>query len=244
MANAAQVNSCPETAICKDDLVSFDLGNLPGYTSAVSDTASCLGSVAIVLIYLAWKDLRRKGAQSIVTYLAIADFCTALAYLVDVVNVFAFSSASCKTYNDLCKITSYIVTWSIMSSFFWTLILAFYFHLATFHCRPMLAMKLMPVYHIIAWGLPILVSLPLLCVDRLEYAPYVSAVWCYINTHSQTLSGQSKTIHILVKLPEIIGYVIILVFFVTTSVSLRRQVDALRVCVLVSSQISFHRQSS
>ena len=228
---------CPtvdvQNSTCGANMTYYSLGRVLCYIGMVSNTLSCLGSVAIVLIYLAWKDLRRKGAQSIITYLTIADFCTSFSYLVGSVNILEFSGEShagrCEVYSTVCQIESYVVTWSSMTSYLWASILAFYFYFSIVYDKPVLALQLMPLYHVIAWGVPILIVLPLLCVGKLAYAPYVSGVWCYMNVPSEFYKrpflGERPEVQVLVKLPEIFGYILILVFYTATRVSIHRKVS-------------------
>ena len=66
---------------CTDGRVNFDIGRIPTYFSIVSCSLSCLSSILIVVAYLSLKEIR-KGAQKIITLLAITDFFTAFGYLI------------------------------------------------------------------------------------------------------------------------------------------------------------------
>ena len=227
--------SCSVESQCGDDLTDLRLTEIPCYVGMVSNTLSCLGSVAIVLIYLAWKDLRRKGAQSIVTYLAIADFFTALAYFLGSLNIFIFyenstdrSFSLCQVFGIVCDIESFVIAWSSTASFLWTLILSFYFYTAIVLKKNRLVMELMPVYHIIAWGLPILILLPLLGTNNLLYAPFVTGVWCYMDIPDKLFAapfvGLPVWLQVMVKLPELLGYGAIFVAYAATVYSIYKQV--------------------
>ena len=226
------VPQCPQEVRCDGNWSSFTLGPIPCFIGIASDVASSLGSIAIVLIYLKWKDLRRLGAQSIVTYLAVADFCTTFAYLAGSVNIVKFTGekdvGKCALYSTICDIESYIVTWSTMSSYLWTTILAFYFCLSIVYNKPKLALRLMPLYHMIAWGIPMFFALPLLCFDKLAYSPYVAGIWCYINVPSKFYKppflGERTVVSVLVKLPEILGYILILALYTATRISIHKKV--------------------
>ena len=187
----------------------------------------------MVLIYLSWKDIRKRGAQSIVTFIAIADFFTASSYLAGSVNILNYyNNKNCNAFPTFCEIESYIVTLAGMSSYLWTIILAFYFFNITSSRRSNreAATKLMPVYHLIAWGIPVLVAFPLLCVQRLQYAPLVGGVWCYyVMDHGsfqnvEQFSQKHILIAVAVRLPEIFAFVIILLLYSATVTNIRRQV--------------------
>ncbi len=190
---------CPTYKTCDGDYRSFSLGLVPCYVGFVSDSLSCVASVAMVLIYLAWKDIRKKGAQSIVTFIAIADFFTASAYLGGSVNMVTHYNHTgrreCEVFRTVCEIESYVVTWATMSSYVWTVVLAFYFYLAIARNRARFAVRLMPLYHVLAWGAPIAIVLPLLVFEKLTYAPFVSAIWCYLDVRQGVRLHKHETLH-------------------------------------------------
>ena len=229
------VPQCPSHRECGEGLSSFTLGPTPCYIGIVSDSVSCVGSVAMVLIYLAWKDIRKRGAQSIVTFIAIADFFTAASYLSGSVNIITHYNVTdqqkCDEFATFCEIESYVMTLAGMSSYLWTIILAFYFYNITSSRRSNreAATKLMPIYHLVAWGIPVLVAFPLLCFGKLTYAPFVGGVWCYVMVHgsfqhTEPFSENHISIAVAVKLPEIIAYVLILLLYLATVINIRRQV--------------------
>lgn len=176
--------------VCKNSSLSdFSLGPAPCYVGIVSNTLSCAASILIISLYVAWNDLRDNGAHSIITFIAISDFSTAFGYMIGSINLLAY------TYNDylvkpnwnrfsvfknICEIESYVVTWATMSSYLWTIILSSYFYLSIADNRNM-TKRLMPLYHVLAWGAPILVAFRLLFLRKLAYAPFVSGVWCYMH---------------------------------------------------------------
>ncbi len=221
--------TCPKTFPCELPLTSFDIGRVPSYVSLVSSSLSCLGSVLIVLAYVMLKDMR-TGAQAIVTLLAIADFFTAFGYIIGGVNFLGHfdvkSGSRCELFENLCTIQSFITTWSTMSSYSWTCILAFYFFLVIVRGRAHLAARLIPVYNVIAWVGPLTIMLPLLVKDKLGYAPYVASNWCYIkDSASGRLKDSGKTILLILvagKLWEIFTYVFIMVIYISIKVHIRK----------------------
>ena len=72
---------------CSEGYASFSLGRVPCYFGLASNSLSFVASIAMVAIFIAWKDLRQKGAQSIVTFIAIAEFFTAAAYFAVSINI-------------------------------------------------------------------------------------------------------------------------------------------------------------
>lgn len=223
--------TCPRSFKCDPPLHSFDIGLAPSYVSLVSSFLSCLGSVLILAAYAQLKDMR-TGAQTVVTLLAVADFFTAFGYIIGAANFLVHfndvqSSAQCEIFEAVCTIQSFITTWSTMSSYCWTCILAFYFFLVIVYDKVQLAAKLIPLYNVIAWAGPLTIMLPLLGWQKLGYAPYVASNWCYIkdSDYKSDLKGhQDVIVFILVagKLWEMITYVFIMVIYISIKIHIRK----------------------
>ena len=205
--------SCDEC--CQHNLSSVNLGNTLVFIAIGSNFASCLGSLAIILLYISWKELR-KGAQSIITYLAIADLCATISYFLGGFPVLLYDDKGrlcdslCVT---ICQITAYMTFCSVTSSFLWTAILALHFCLLAVFNSVQLAEKLMPLYHVVAWGLPVLIGLVFLCTDTLANAPFVSGVWCFISAPGKSYIDSNIGIRVALKTPEFIGYCVLLVLY-------------------------------
>lgn len=207
-------------------LSDLSLGPTPCYVGIVSDTVSCIASILIISMYIAWKDLRDNGAQSIITFIAISDFFTAFGYMIGSINLLAYpynnllakpNWGRCNIYSNICEIESFVVTCATMSSYFWTIILSFYFYFNIAHNRNV-TKRLMPLYHIIAWGGPLLIAFPLLCTRKLVYAPFVSGIWCYMQIYRSKppFSKSDNIISVLVQIPELTSFILILVIFIFT----------------------------
>ena len=225
-----------KVSICKNSnssLSEFVLGPVPCYVGIVSDALSCVASILIISLYFAWKDLRDNGAHSIITFIAISDFFTAFAYMIGSVNLLAYtynhhlvkpSWHRCSIFKNICEIESYVVTWATMSSYFWTIILSLYFYFSIAHNRNM-TKRLMPLYHILAWGGPILVAFPLLCFKKLAYAPFVSGIWCYMEIYHNMppFTKRDNIAATFVQLPELVSFMLILVVFIFTCRKFHKQ---------------------
>ena len=94
---------CPRTFNCSAEpsFVSFDIGRIPSYIAIASDSISCFGAILIVLVFLLFRELR-TGAQKIITLLAVADFITAVGYIIGSINFLIHfnenDSKKCKKY--------------------------------------------------------------------------------------------------------------------------------------------------
>ena len=212
---------CPESHQCSDGLVSFDIGKVPSYLNLASSSLSCLGSILIIITYWVLRDMR-TGAQTVITLLAIADFFTAFGYIIGSSNfIVGFDSKDthkCEIFNNICEIQSFVTTWSTMSSYCWTCILAFYFFLVVVYQKGKLAARLIPLYNVIAWLFPLCIVGPLLVFGKLGYAPYVASNWCYIkDLDDGPLTKKPSIIGFILlggKFWEIVSYVVVMVLYV------------------------------
>ena len=239
---------CPSSVNCTEirsrlgepHLVSLEIGRWPSYVAIVSSSLSCLGSLLILITYFALKDIR-TGAQKIITLLAVADFISAAGYIMGSINFLTHfnetSTGSCKVFERVCLAQATITSWSSMVSFWWTVILAFYFCLIMVYRRLQLAGKLMPLYNIIAWGSPLLIVIPLFATGNLGYAPYAASNWCFVRVQNYTDSNfrhEGLTIFIVFmagKLWEILSYVIVTILYIMIIVHMGRVSVCVYVCL-------------
>jgi hypothetical protein len=143
-----------------------------------------LGSLLIFLTYFLLKDIRNT-AQKIITLLAVADLFTASGYLLAGWNFLTHfeetDSSKCRNvFQPVCAIQSYITTWSSLCSFSWTCALALHFYLVLSPSKKHLPPKILVYENIVAWVVPIIIVLPLLCADKLGFTQYASSNWCFI----------------------------------------------------------------
>ena len=231
MAASELTVTCPKAFQCSGDgNVSFDIGPIPSYISITSSSLSCLGSLLILFTYMTLEDMR-TGAQKVITLLAIADFFTAFGYIIGSTNFLAHFNEkdkdACRLFETVCKIQSFVTTWSTMCSYCWTCILAFYFFLVQVCNRAQLAARLIPLYNIIAWLSPLTIVFPLLATGKLGYAPYVASNWCYIrdSDYSTKLSEKPLIIVLLFlagKFWEIISYVLVMLLYISIRISMSK----------------------
>ena len=228
------LSNCPWTLInetCPPHYESFDTGTAPSYVAIVSSTFSCLGSLLIILTFFILKDMR-TGSQKIITLLALADLISAVGYIIGSSNYLQHhktlnltdvnTSTSCKSFSNVCTAQAAVTTWSSNVSFYWTVILAFYFFLIIVFKRIKLASRLMVVYNIIAWLVPLIIVIPLLAYNKLGYAHYAASNWCFVNT--KTVVDKMDTLVILAagKFWEILSYILVTVLYVLIYCAMRK----------------------
>lgn len=195
--------------------------------------AVCLIQLLSFNVCFRWKDLQ-TGSRSIITFLAIADFFTALGYIVGSVNYGIHlnqppATPQCVNFDMICTIQSYVTSWSSISSFLWTSALAVYLYLIVVHNNAPLAAKLIPYFHVVCWGFPILVCLPLLITNNLGYSPYAASTWCYIYEPLQQLDHGLQTVTVVTllfggKFWEILSYCIVVSFYIAIKCHIGKQV--------------------
>lgn len=210
--------SCPMPLNCSEGIVSIENGIYPSYVAIVSGTFSCIGSLLIWVTSFSLQNIR-SGAQKIITSLAMADFICAVTYIIGSANFITHFNKTdptqCKIFTDICVAQSTITLWFVLSSFIWTVILAFYFYLIIVYGRLQLAGRLMPLYHIVAWGAPGVVIIPLVATGQLGYSPYVASNWCFIKDNNYEFHGlkvdKTETISIVFggELWEVMTYFVI-----------------------------------
>lgn len=183
--------------------------------------------------YFRWKDIR-TGSRSVITFLAIADFFTAFGYIVGSTNYAIHlnqppATPQCVNFSIICTIQSYITSWSSISSFLWTSALALYLYLTVVQSKIFLASKLIPYFHVVCWGFPILICLPLLITNNLGYSPYAASTWCYIYEPIQQRDRglEMETVWLILvggKLWEITSYFFVVGLYIAIKCHVRKQV--------------------
>ena len=153
------------------------------YITIVSCFASMIGSVLIILTFVLWKDFRTIG-RSILVFLAITDFFTALGYMFGAAITLTLG-VNQTLYGRMCVAQSFITSFFPISSFMWTLNLAIYVLAVLVLKKEGRAIwKLLVVFHLAAWGIPLLVCL--LGVGFGEFgqgnvsSSLTSVDWCFI----------------------------------------------------------------
>ena len=164
---------------------SISVGTGPAVTTIFSSFFSILGSLLIIITFVAFKEVRTVG-RAILVFLAIADFFTALGYMFGA-GVYLHYRPKLEeeppngSYIPLCKLQSFVTTVFPISSFLWTTSLAVYFFVAIVLRKVQMAKKMILVFHIMAWGIPLLVCIPAVATNILGPAESrSSASWCWV----------------------------------------------------------------
>lgn len=180
-----------------------DVSSGTGVTTILSSFFSIVGSLLIIITFVAYKEVRTVG-RAILVFLAIADFFTGVGYIFGTAvflhyrsKVDSYSETPNGSYIPLCEIQSFITTVFPISSFIWTTNLAVYFFITIVLRKIWAAKKLMIVFHITSWGIPLLICIPAAAAGILGPATSRSSVsWCWIK-FNQELNNSTATSKLL-----------------------------------------------
>ena len=218
---------CPRSFKCSQPVVSFDIGISPSYVSLASSVFACTGSLLLVGIYVAYKDLRKSTAQNIITQLAVADLANAVGIIIGAVNFLLHfnsrekdGSKSCQTFETFCVLQSYITQWAGVTSYIWTSLLAVFLtlrYICTARATHLFA-KAMPLLTVISWLFPLLYLMPMLSLGKLGYSRYGASNWCYIkdSDYGNSLKSNWATTFLMIFadwLWQILSLMVVIVSF-------------------------------
>lgn len=220
----------------------------PIILTIISSLASIVGSCLIMLSFVIWKDLRTT-ARAILVYLAIADLLTALGYLfASILFLVKYSEQTFHVdlyvFYQLCTFQSFITTAFPISSFLWTANLAVYLFVTITLKQVRVAKNLMIVFHLIAWGIPLLLCIPGAATHILGGENETSIQsqgtvgWCWVS-FNRTFDNSTMTVrdvherlsklHLLEllfgKFWEIVVSVLAFVLCIIVKISLRKRVN-------------------
>ena len=195
-----------EEASSSSSCVNQSLQCLPQASVAftiISSVASIVGSLFIICTFLRWKDLRTI-ARMILVFLAIADLFTGIGYLFGAgiyINFFYLSGycshsrneswmppSNQTSYERLCTAQSFFTTLMPMASFLWTANLAIYLLISVAWPRPkvVLTKVIMIVFHVTAWGIPLVTCVAAVAKGMLgSSGSRSSGGWCWIKWNEE-----------------------------------------------------------
>lgn len=230
-SNTIAAGACNATTLSPRDYTA--------YLTMVSSCFSMMGSALIIITFIIWRDIRTV-ARAIVVFLAIADFFTAAGYLFGSVVSYLHERGhySPNQYKILCETQSFVTTAFPISSFLWTSYLAIYLYVAIVHSNPILAKKLLVIFHITGWGVPLAICLPTILTGHLGSSNDETSVnWCFVSLHVDNPENKTELKRQLAeyygfellcgKFWEITTYFVALVLYITVKVVLKRRTVSL-----------------
>ena len=158
---------------------------------------SIVGSVLLIFSYVLFKPLRSKS-RLLIAHLAVANFIDVLpdflAAFMDFRKRFKvtdgllcigntrFFDNSANTYCNLCVYLEFVSHLGSLSTILWTVCVCFHFFILVSYRNTKLASRLTYVYYVIAWLVPLGISLWLLFHNWFGFEPTNSTVNCSIKT--------------------------------------------------------------
>lgn len=207
----------------------------------LSSSASIIGCLLIIIIYICWKDFRTT-ARSILLFISIADLFTATGYVIgsaeylhykvylvhsSIPRAYNSSPYNSSAYNISCEVQSFVTTTSSIASFFWTTVLAFYLYMTIVYKMYKFVRRLMPMIHVISWGVPLVLCIVALVLKWL--GPSVddtSVSWCFVASckpHWGHKLGQL----LLGKGWEVASYILVIFFYTVTRIFIEIEVSVM-----------------
>lgn len=195
--------------------------------TAITGAISMLCCIIIILTYFMWPHLQTT-TRKLLVYLSIADYTVAVCNLVGAV---CHSEIICSSEGPTPGrdgiIQSAIGTYASSCSYFWTMFLAVYLYVMIVKNNTILAERLLPLFHVVSWGLPgIEVGLAawkgkLGCNGQTE----ITGGWCWV-----VLDGPSHMKDIMWmlftgKLWELVAYFVIFILYFRIKWHVRKEVS-------------------
>lgn len=147
--------------------------------------SSLLGSLLIILSYVLFKDLRTR-ARLILVHLSIADFGVAAsnlfgeAYHFDNHFNWTLNELTPISVNRLCKAQAFVAHFSTISSVLWTMALAAFMYIVVTKLKEVMADDkwFMKFSYLFCYGMSLVVSVWMVCTEKLGFSPLGTAGWC------------------------------------------------------------------
>ncbi|XP_065842657.1 uncharacterized protein [Oscarella lobularis] len=178
---------------------------------------SLLGSTILIVSYALWPHLRTKS-RLLLACLSVGDYLNALGMLVAAAaKPFPYKDATTNYYtNAACTTQAFITTAGSLASFFWTTSMAIYLYIAIVRSDSRLADRLVFVFHLVSWGVPLFLALLALEMNQLGYASTQdSAGWCWITDHGLShRTEQLVWMTVTGKGWEVLSYVLVVCLYV------------------------------
>ncbi len=132
-------------------------------TVSVTCLLSLMGSMLIILVHVAFKDLR-TGARQVLVQLSIADIIIAASHMFGVLYNLPKYVPGCgpvenEGQSDLsCEIQAGFSIFGVLAAYFWTLALAIYLLVIIVFERKVIGKILRIFFYPVCWGIPLIIA--------------------------------------------------------------------------------------
>lgn len=198
--------------------------------TTISASLSLLGTFFIIATFIAWKDFR-SNSRRILVYISIADFFIAAGNLLGIWEA---------DENDrVCKAQSFVTTCASLWSYFWTTFLGVFMYTVVARKQGNKAATMLKFYHIIGWGVPLMIVSIALGLGKLGKEVVDSAGWCWIEG---SLGSGEKQIWMFLtgKAWEITAYILSSTFYLMLKCHIRKEVSKTSLGQVIYSSCQCH----
>ena len=151
------------------------LGAPASLIAALSSAPSFLLCALVLYAHLRSTDVC-PASRTIMTCIATANMVATLGYLMGSINYLMHQRAEAYTeecnerFLPVCQLQSFVTTMGVMMTLLWTSTLAVQLYQSVVKGRVYLERRVMLMCHVVAWGVPTLVSFGLLAGGELGYS--------------------------------------------------------------------------
>lgn len=214
--------STPSQTLLPTTLGFGPIGNTALNRTLVTITSvfSLFGAVVIIVTYVTWKDIRTTS-RKILVYISIADCVVVGSYLFGTFMPPNTDSVACITQ-------SFLSTTANLWSFFWTTFLAIFLYTTIARQKPHAAEKMFWAFHVIGWGVPLVIVGMALKEDVLgNDRDIYSSGWCWIRVQNHGKNVQKNVMWMLItgKAWEVLVFVLVLIFYGLLKCHIRQEVN-------------------
>ena len=139
---------------------------------------SMVGSVLIILSYVLIRDIRTR-AREILVNLSLMDFVAASANFAGVlINFKHFTGDAVSSHKHYCLTQASFAMYATISSVLWTICIAVYLFIRIMIDNKKIVNRTVNIFYIIAYGLPLIMTVWFLKTGKLGSDPYGGSGWC------------------------------------------------------------------
>lgn len=190
------------------------------YLTTATSGLSFFGTLFIIISFFAWKDIRTTSRR-ILVYISTADFFTSVVTIAAITSFWIRGRESYK----VCFVQSIVGTLSVLCSFFWTVFMALYLYIAVCRKNYRLAQRLMFLFHVFGWGIPVAIVSIAVSENKLgDNGDKVTSGWCWV---SKNLEWKEQVLWMLLagKLWEIMAFFAIAVLYALIKRNVTKEVS-------------------
>lgn len=186
--------------------------------ATIFTSLSLFGTLFIIVSFFLWKDIRTTSRR-ILVYISIADFLTCVATIAATTNIWLSGTEN----KHVCFVQSIIGTFSVLTSFFWTVSMALYLYISVCWKNSRLAERSLYLFHVCGWGIPAVIVCVAASTHKLgDNGNKVSAGWCWISIKLSWLE-QVEWMLLAGKLWEIMAFCAIVVLYALVKRNMKKE---------------------